>query len=212
MADRIFFYSCRRVVELYGVTIVCNLIFQDLYRWECTHDPNVEIYFHFVIIRNPFIALAGEYTAIWFKSSIYSKAFYGSCWIYVLDIYSYLTIRAIDYCVSRQTIGNKYNILGDEYVNGVRVKDIKTGNETFIETDGVLIAIGWAPNTELFKDQLDLTQEGYIVADGVFTSKPGVFVAGDLNDTEYRQVITACSSGCKAAIEAETYISRIPRV
>jgi thioredoxin reductase (NADPH) len=103
-------------------------------------------------------------------------------------------------------------ILGDEYVNGVRVKDIKTGNETFIETDGVLIAIGWAPNTELFKDQLDLTQEGYIVADGVFTSKPGVFVAGDLNDTEYRQVITACSSGCKAAIEAEMYLSRIPWV
>jgi thioredoxin reductase (NADPH) len=121
------------------------------------------------------------------------------------------------YLIDEVTISDKITImmdhtveeiLGDDYVKGVRVKDIKTGNETFIETDGVLIAIGWVPNTELFKDQIDLTQEGYIVADGVFTSKPGVFVAGDINDTVYRQVITACSSGCKAAIEAEMFLSR----
>ena len=97
-------------------------------------------------------------------------------------------------------------ILGENYVEGIRVRDRDSGLETTIETDGVLIAIGWIPNTNLFKDQLELTDQGYIVADGVFTSKPGVFVAGDLNDTKYRQLVTACSSGCKAAIEAEKYL------
>ena len=99
-------------------------------------------------------------------------------------------------------------ILGEDYVEGVRVRDRDTGEESVIKTDGVLIAIGWIPNTGLFKDQLELTDQGYIVADGVFTSKPGVFVAGDLNDTEYRQLVTACSSGCKAAIEVEKYLSK----
>jgi thioredoxin reductase (NADPH) len=103
-------------------------------------------------------------------------------------------------------------ILGEDYVNGVRIKDIKTGKETILETDGVLIAIGWEPNTDLFKEELDLTPDGYIVADGVFTSKSGVFVAGDLNDTMYRQIITASSSGCMAAIQAEIYLSKISTV
>ncbi len=98
-------------------------------------------------------------------------------------------------------------ILGDKYVDGIRVKNRDTGEEQVIQTDGVLIAIGWIPNTELFKGQLDLTENGYLVADGVLTSKEGVFVAGDLNDITYRQVITACSSGCKAAIEAEKYLT-----
>ena len=98
-------------------------------------------------------------------------------------------------------------ILGDNYVDGVRVRDRDTGEEQVIQTDGVLIAIGWIPNTELFRGQLDLTEHGYLVTDGVFTSKAGVFVAGDINDTQYRQVITACSSGCKAAIEAEKYLT-----
>ena len=97
-------------------------------------------------------------------------------------------------------------ILGDNYVDGIRVKDRDTGKETTIKTDGVLIAIGWIPNTGVFKDQLELTEQGYVVADTVFTSKPGIFVAGDLNDTDYRQLVTACSSGCKAAIEAEKYL------
>lgn len=99
-------------------------------------------------------------------------------------------------------------ILGEDFVEGIRVRNRDTGEESEIKTDGVLIAIGWIPNTGLFKDQLELTEQGYIVADDVFTSKPGVFVAGDLNDTEYRQLVTACSSGCKAAIEAEKYLSR----
>jgi len=99
-------------------------------------------------------------------------------------------------------------ILGEDYVEGIRVRNRDTGEESVLKTDGVLIAIGWIPNTGLFQDQLELTEQGYIVADDVFTSKLGVFVAGDLNDTEYRQLVTACSSGCKAAIEAEKYLSR----
>ncbi len=99
-------------------------------------------------------------------------------------------------------------ILGKNYVDGVRVRNRDSGEEKIIQTDGVLIAIGWDPNTKLFRGQLELTEKGYIVADGVLTSIPGVFVAGDLNDTVYRQVITACSSGCKAALEAEKYLTR----
>ncbi len=99
-------------------------------------------------------------------------------------------------------------ILGEKYVDGVRVRNRDSGEEMIIQTDGVLIAIGWDPNTRIFRGQLELTEKGYIVADGVLTSIPGVFVAGDLNDTIYRQVITACGSGCKAAIEAEKYLSR----
>ena len=102
---------------------------------------------------------------------------------------------------------NVEEILGNNYVDGIRVKNRDTGEEQVIQTDGVLIAIGWIPNTEFFKGQLELTENGYLVADGVLTSKEGVFVAGDLNDTTYRQVITACSSGCKASIEAEKYLT-----
>ena len=72
---------------------------------------------------------------------------------------------------------------------------------------GVLLAIGWIPNTSLFRGQLDVDEKGYIVSpSGVETSVRGVFVAGDLNDTKYRQLVTACGSGCMAALEAERYI------
>jgi thioredoxin reductase (NADPH) len=99
-------------------------------------------------------------------------------------------------------------VLGDDYVTGVRLRDNVSGKEWETNTDGVLIAIGWDPNTELFRDQLEVTEEGYIVADDVKTPKPGVFVAGDLNDTIYRQLATACGSGCRAALEAEQYLSK----
>jgi thioredoxin reductase (NADPH) len=97
-------------------------------------------------------------------------------------------------------------ILGEDFVTGVKVRNQDTGEIEEFTIDGVLIAIGWLPNTELFNKQLDLTEQGYIVADGVSTGKPGVFVAGDLNDTIYRQLATACGSGCKAALEAERYL------
>jgi len=100
------------------------------------------------------------------------------------------------------------DILGDGYVEAVRLRDNRTGEASTMRTDGVLVAIGWEPNTGLFKGQLELDPRGYIVSDGVKTGKPGVFVAGDVNDTVYRQVVTACASGCKAALEAEWYLSR----
>jgi thioredoxin reductase (NADPH) len=99
-------------------------------------------------------------------------------------------------------------VLGDDYVSGVRVRDTVTGKESVIETEGVLIAIGWTPNSELFSGQLELTDAGCIVADDVKTMKPGVFVAGDLNDNEYRQLVTACGSGCRAALEADRFLAR----
>jgi thioredoxin reductase (NADPH) len=99
------------------------------------------------------------------------------------------------------------DILGESRVEGVRLKNSETGEEWTMESDGVLLAIGWVPNTSLFRGQLDMDENGYIVSpSGVKTSVKGVFVAGDLNDTKYRQLVTACGSGCMAALEAERYI------
>ena len=99
------------------------------------------------------------------------------------------------------------DILGESRVEGVRLKNMETGEEWTMECDGVLLAIGWIPNTSLFRGQLDMDENGYIVSpSGVETNVKGVFVAGDLNDTKYRQLATACGSGCMAALEAERYI------
>jgi thioredoxin reductase (NADPH) len=97
-------------------------------------------------------------------------------------------------------------ILGNEFVEGVKLRQRDLDRELILKTNGVLIAIGWIPNTKIFEGDLELTNQGYVVADGVFTNKPGIFVAGDLNDTVYRQLVTACSSGCMAAIEADKYL------
>ena len=102
------------------------------------------------------------------------------------------------------------DILGESRVEGVRLKSRETGEERTLECDGVLLAIGWDPNTSLFRGQLDMDESGYIVSpSGVETSVKGVFVAGDLNDTKYRQLVTACGSGCMAALEAERYIDEL---
>ena len=100
------------------------------------------------------------------------------------------------------------DILGEKNVEGVKLRNLKTGEETVLETDGVLIAIGWIPNTELFEGQLELDNNGYIITEGLKTNKPGIFVAGDLNDQYYRQVVTACSSGCMAALKTERYLQK----
>jgi thioredoxin reductase (NADPH) len=100
-------------------------------------------------------------------------------------------------------------ILGENIVEAVRLRNLKTDEEITLETDGVLIAIGWMPNTKLFKDQLEIDINGYLVSDGLKTKKPGIFIAGDLNDRDYRQVVTACSSGCMAALEAERYLQKV---
>ncbi len=102
------------------------------------------------------------------------------------------------------------DILGESRVEGVRLKSRETDEEWTLECDGVLLAIGWDPNTSLFDGQLDMDESSYIVSpSGVDTSVKGVFVAGDLNDTKYRQLVTACGSGCMAALEAERYIDEL---
>jgi thioredoxin reductase (NADPH) len=98
-------------------------------------------------------------------------------------------------------------IIGDPLVIGVQIKDILTGSVAKKQADGVFIAIGHSPNTKLFEGQLDLDSAGYIKThNGTKTSVPGVFAAGDVQDSVYRQAITAAGSGCMAAIDCERYL------
>ena len=99
-------------------------------------------------------------------------------------------------------------ILGEGSVSGVRIKNLKTGEETTLATDGVFPYIGHVPNTRLFEGKLDLDENGYIVADERTRTKiPGVFAAGDVVDHVYRQAITAAGDGCKAAMEATWFLA-----
>ena len=103
-------------------------------------------------------------------------------------------------------------VLGDDNpksVTGARIKNVKTGAVTDLKVDGVFIAIGHAPSTELFVDQLEMKRGNYILtkADSTATSIPGVFAAGDVTDDVYRQAVTAAGMGCMAALEAEKYLA-----
>src|SRR5688572_12010769 len=96
-------------------------------------------------------------------------------------------------------------------VTGIVVRNVKTGRLTKVPLDGVFIAIGHTPNTALFRGQIQLDANGYIVThDGSHTNVPGVFAAGDVQDHIYRQAVTAAGSGCMAAIDAEHYLDNIP--
>ncbi len=98
-------------------------------------------------------------------------------------------------------------VLGKDRVEGVRLRNVVSGEESVLECDAVFLAIGHKPNTDIFKDQIELDQTGYIIArEGTRTNIEGVFVAGDVADNRYRQAIAAAGSGCKAALDAEKYL------
>lgn len=98
-------------------------------------------------------------------------------------------------------------ILGETSVEGVRIKDAKTGEERTLEVDGFFAAIGHAPATKLFEGQLEMDGSGYLLQkEHTMTSVPGVFAAGDVSDTRYRQAVTAAADGCRAAIDAERWL------
>jgi len=96
-------------------------------------------------------------------------------------------------------------------LTGVKIKNTLDGKFSDLECDGVFVAIGHKPNSDLFIDQLNLDETGYIITkgDSSFTSVEGVFAAGDIHDTKYRQAVTAAGSGCKAALDAEHYIDNL---
>ncbi|MBI1961490.1 MAG: thioredoxin-disulfide reductase [Parcubacteria group bacterium] len=100
-------------------------------------------------------------------------------------------------------------VLGENSVTGVRVKNNKTNKESEIACQGLFVAIGHTPNTEIFKGQLELDAKGYVVLkDRTMTSVPGVFAAGDVHDHEYRQAVTAAGSGCAAELDAERWLEK----
>ena len=100
-------------------------------------------------------------------------------------------------------------ILGDQTVHGVRVRNNQTGEKTVIPIEGFFVAIGHKPNTAIFKDWITMDPEGYLIteADATCTNREGVFACGDVQDRVYRQAVTAAGTGCMAALDAERYLS-----
>jgi len=101
------------------------------------------------------------------------------------------------------------DILGDGKVSGAKLKDLKMGQHVERATDGVFVAIGYTPNTGLFRGQVQMDENGYIIRTArSSTSVEGVFVAGDVHDHTYRQAVTAAGYGCEAAIDAERWLAQ----
>jgi thioredoxin reductase (NADPH) len=99
-------------------------------------------------------------------------------------------------------------VLGDEKeVIGIKLKNLKTEEISEHKTDGIFVSIGHTPNTKIFEGLVDLDEKGYVKASRTMhTNLPGVFVCGDVQDTRYKQAITASGTGCMAALEAEWFI------
>jgi thioredoxin reductase (NADPH) len=98
-------------------------------------------------------------------------------------------------------------VLGDAKVEGLKIRDTVTGDEQELPMEGLFIAIGHKPNTDVFSDWLDVDEKGYLVAHDHTRSRiDGVFIAGDVHDHRYRQAVTAAGDGCKAAIDAERWL------
>lgn len=119
---------------------------------------------------------------------------------------------------STKNIDLRYNtvvdeVLGEQVVEGLRMVNKKSGDKETIDITGLFIAIGHKPNTDIFKGQLDMDEMGYLITKGKTTKTniPGVFAAGDVQDKEYRQAITAAGTGCMAALDAERYLSTVEK-
>ncbi|MFO1540620.1 MAG: thioredoxin-disulfide reductase [Chloroflexota bacterium] len=134
----------------------------------------------------------------------------------VILIHRRATFRASRIMVDRAEAHDKIRIvreqeiaevLGETAVTGLRLRDTATGAESELAIDGLFVAIGYQPNTALFRDRLAVDDKGYLVVeDETGSSIPGVFIAGDVHDHRYRQAITAAADGCKAAIDAERWL------
>ncbi len=102
-------------------------------------------------------------------------------------------------------------VLGDTVVEGIRMVNNQTGEKSEIKVTGLFVAIGHTPNTAVFKGQLEMDETGYLITHGksTHTNIPGVFAAGDVQDKDYRQAVTAAGSGCMAALDAERYLTSL---
>jgi thioredoxin reductase (NADPH) len=100
-------------------------------------------------------------------------------------------------------------VVGEDRVAGIKLRNVKTDEESFLEVSGIFVAIGHDPRSELFTGQLEKDEEGYLIVDqpSTRTAIPGVFAAGDVVDHIYRQAVTAAGSGCAAALDAERWLA-----
>jgi len=131
------------------------------------------------------------------------------------------SLRATPFLADRALTNKAINFIWDSVlteiledssgVTGIRTRNLKTDAETELACDGVFIAIGHRPNTELFLGQLEMDDEGYILTrNGTETNISGVFAAGDVQDQQFRQAVTAAGTGCMAAIQAERFLDNLP--
>ncbi|MBF6606208.1 MAG: thioredoxin-disulfide reductase [Chloroflexi bacterium] len=118
----------------------------------------------------------------------------------------------VDRTIANPKIEIHYNtavdeVLGDAHVEGLRLRDTSSGDARVMPTDGLFVAIGHRPNTEIFGDRLEIDAKGYLVVrDQTGSRVEGVFIAGDVHDHRYRQAVTAAGDGCRAAIDAERWL------